>query len=68
MSTTQFDARNRVCATCRWWSGYRDIRFVGNTPRGVIAEVSLEECMENPTHSKKGPGSTCSHYQRWEML
>ena len=60
---------HRKCATCRWWSGSRDLVFVGSDPKfvrigGIHDAVSCDAWPDK----KRGGADTCFRWSKWERL
>ena len=67
----QFDIpiAHRKCATCRWWSGARELVFIGRDPKfvRVPAMVAMAPCGAWPS-KKSSSAMTCMRWSRWERL
>ena len=61
---------HRKCATWRWWTGARDVRFVGPTPKFVTVKGLLpaELCKGWDGNRKFGAASSCPRWSKWERL
>ena len=61
---------HKKCATCRWWSGSRNIRFVGANPEFVTIKAVLPgaNCRAWPDKRPFSGTATCFRWSRWEKL
>ena len=61
---------HKKCATCRWWSGSRSIRFVGANPEYVTIKGGLPgaNCRAWPDKRPFSGTATCFRWSKWEKL
>lgn len=74
MRKTSWTAVNaKVCCTCEYWSGERDLQFLSGTRlNAIIAQENPQGCCSaknNCLSSYSNPCAvTCPHYKRWHKL
>ena len=58
------------CATCRWWTGARNVKFVGSVPKYVTVKGVLpaDVCQAWEGNRKYGAASRCLRWTKWERL
>ena len=56
---------DRRCATCRWWPGEREVKFMSQRPYKVQS-VGNARCQAKGTLSSGA--NACSRWSKWEHL
>ncbi len=65
-STTVYKISDKLCATCSYWSGAREIQFVNLKPHYIKTASGLQSCLAQ--NVKKTAGSTCLKWRMWEKI
>ena len=60
----------KKCATCRWWSGKREVVFVGVDPKYIRIAGILpgSNCRAWPDKRPYFGTATCFRWSKWERL
>lgn len=57
---------DRRCATCAWWPGRREPRYIGSKLYGVTASDDRDVCPV--AHARYSASGACSRWQLWPPL
>lgn len=63
---TSTDAQHRICATCQFWQGRRQVRFVSPQDVRVQYDGGSAEC--TGWRQSRHAGFCCGRYKRWVVL
>lgn len=56
---------DKRCATCRWWPGTREVKFMSQRPFKVKTDGNARCQAKGTTCSG---GNACSRWAKWEKL
>ena len=61
--------KHKKCATCRWWSGGRELVFVGANPQFVSVEAMADMKNCRAWEGRKFASThTCFRWSKWEKM
>jgi len=65
-STSSIEASKRICATCQYWQGEREVKFI--TAQYVRVNYHTGQAYCAAFKQNKGSGFYCNRYKRWVQL
>lgn len=69
MAQMDIPITHKKCATCRWWSGARELVFVGREPEFVRVEGIVPGVPCSAWNGRKyGATMACMRWTKWERL
>ena len=69
MAQLDIPIAQKKCATCRWWSGARELVFVGREPEFVRVEGIVPGVPCSAWNGRKyGATMACMRWTKWERL
>ena len=60
----------KVCATCKWWRGRREVNFVGAREPKYVTVDGIMPRDNNCTawRVERGATHTCNRWTKWERI